>query len=146
MLALLLSLSTAASAKPEPPYDDGVLQSFRVVDEGQSCSTNGTTTGTVSDSGNVNANSSSSTTCSPRKKAFYTIVVKGQTLVITPTQSAGTKVGVVASLGWGALFLKDSCLYGQLPGAKFQIRTESPGTYRIKLGKRESLYKLVSAE
>ena len=54
----------------------------------------------------------------------------------------------LASLSWATSgFVKKSSLYGSLPGTRISIRADSdPSKYRIKVGKRESLYKLVSAE
>jgi hypothetical protein len=48
-------------------------------------------------------------------------------------------------LGWSTAFAKNSCLYGQLPGAHIQIRADG-GNYHVRVGKKESLYKLVAAQ
>lgn len=141
-LAVMFASTMAfAAPKPQPVYQDAVLKSFRMVPAGESCS--GNTSGKVDDSGNVNANTH--TNCSANTSAEYTLVIGDQIIVIAPALSGKKKTGVILSLGWSALFIKDTCLYGQLPGAHVLIRSEG-GTYHVKAGKRESLYKLVSAE
>lgn len=140
-LLLLISGSAFAAQKPHAEYQDAVLQSFQTIRSGQFCS--GSTDGTVSDNGDISA--STSTNCRPKTTAQYTIVVGQQTLVISPTRSGKSKAGAMFSMGYSAMFWKDSCLYGELPGAHILIRSDN-GIYHVKVGKRESLFRLVAAQ
>lgn len=154
IVAVLLLVSTAAFAKKnDAVYQDATLKSFRVVQSGQSCATYGNTEGSVNantdsaglTTGNVNATTNSTTSCSPRRIAQYTLVVGGQILVVEPGHSKKAAAGVLLTAGWGALALKSSSLAGQLPGAHVLIRSES-GEIHIKAGKKESEFRIVSAE
>lgn len=137
---LLISVPALAAPKPEPVFQDAVLKSFRMISNGESCS--GNTSGKVDDNGNVAANTS--TNCSANSSAEYTLVIGEQTIVVAPTMSGKKKAGSLLSLGWSTAFMKDTCLYGQLPGTHVLI-TSDGGVYRVRVGKKESLYKLVAA-
>jgi hypothetical protein len=140
MFLLLLTLPTWAKP-PEASYQAAKFVSFRTVSDGESCS--GHTSGNVDDSGTVAANTN--TSCSANSSAEYTLIVGEQTIVVTPTMSGKKRAGSLLTLGWSTAFMKDSCLYGALPGTSIEIRSEKPGVYRVKYGKRESLYRLVGA-
>lgn len=141
VLLMLLATPALAAKRPEPDYQDAILKSFHTVPAGQHCS--GNTNGTVSDSGVIDA--TTSTNCSNSTRSLYTVVIGEQTFVITPTLSAKGTAGAIFSFGYSEIFKKNSCLYGQLPGAHVLIRSEN-GMYHVKVGKRESLYRLVSAQ
>lgn len=145
LVFLLLCLPAIAEKRPEPVYQGAVLKSYHTVQSGMHCSTSGNTTGSVDATGSYDGNTSSNTNCRPRTHVEYTVLVGEQTLVVEPALSGSAKAGAALSLGWSRVFAKDSCLYGQLPGTHIQIRAEG-GIFHIKTGKRESLYKLVSAE
>lgn len=62
-----------------------------------------------------------------------------------PTRNDGKQAGTaLATMGWSAVFAKKSVLYGQMPGAHFQVYFEG-SLLHIKIGKRESLFTIVSA-
>lgn len=144
-----------AAKKPEPVYQDAILKDFHTEQHGTFCSTSGDPNGTIkadtdssgTTNGTVNATSSASTSCSPRMAAYYTVVMGDHTFVLTPTEpGAATAVKAVAIIAFfpSAFFLKkNSVLYGVLPGTPIKMRSEG-GTVYIKVGKRESLYKIVS--
>jgi hypothetical protein len=48
----------------------------------------------------------------------------------------------LATMGWGALFIKQSVLAGQPTGTQFKIRFDD-GKAFVSLGKRESVYNIV---
>ncbi len=147
--ALILCASTVfAATKPEPVYQDAVLKDFKRVQTGQSCSTYGSSNGNVNahtnDSGNTNGtittNSSASTTCSPTIMTLYTVVVGDHEYVVTPTDKLFSGEHLARS------FLhKSSDLAGILPGTPIKVRTEGKDFY-VKVGKRESTFKMVSAK
>lgn len=113
-----------------------------IVSSGQSCSTSATTNATATGNSTATANITANTTCSPTRQALYTVAVANQVMVITPTIS---RTAALLTLGWSAVFAHDSCLYGALPGASFKMWGEG-GKYHVKLGKRESVYRLVSMQ
>lgn len=126
-------------------YQDPVLKSFITIPTGQDCHTSGSSTGTTDSAGNSRASGNANTNCSDTTVVHYTIVIGEQTLVIEPTSSGKAKVGSALSLGWSTAFAKNSSLYGQLPGTHIQIRAEG-GNYHVRVGKKESVYKLVGAQ
>lgn len=155
LLLLVLSACIPARAqKQRPSYQDATVKSFRMVQAGRSCSTSGDTTGTVNattdsdgnTNGNIDAHNSSRTTCRPTQKALYTLNIGEQTIVVTPKVSIAKAGAVILTLGIAGAFMKNSALYGQLPGAVVKIRSDGAGSYLVKVGKRESGYSLVSAE
>ena len=113
-----------------------------IVSSGQSCSTSATTNATATGNSTATANTTANTTCCPTRQALYTVAVANQVMVITPTIS---RTAALLTLGWSAVFAHDSCLYGALPGASFKMWGEG-GKYHVKLGKRESVYRLVSMQ
>jgi hypothetical protein len=153
LTVLLLTSVALAAKKPEPEYQEAVLKSFKTIQAGQHCSTSSNSSGTVSGRtdeygntrGAVDTTGNASTNCTPRMATYYTVTIGDQILVLTPKDSVKATAGAMASLGWSKVFAKESCLYGQLPGSHIQIRSDD-GNYHIKIGKRESLYKLISAE
>jgi hypothetical protein len=144
LLCLLCCLCAVARASKKPApvyvYQDAVLKSFRMVADGQSCS--GSTTGKVENDGKIDANTS--TSCTNTTKAIYTIVVGEQTFTLTPALVGKALAGSLLTLGYADLFKKQSCLYGQLPGTHILIRSDG-AIFHVKVGKRESTYKLVGA-
>jgi hypothetical protein len=145
--ALLLCLTPFAwsSSKPEPAYQDAVLKDFRFVQQGQHCRTNGGSTGTVNantddsgyTNGSLNSTSSSVTNCSPNMVALYTITIGEHEFVLTPRRLPFSGSLIAAP------FRKNSDLAGLLPGTGIKIRSEGD-TFYVKVGKRESAYKIVS--
>ena len=156
-LCLLLCGTAWAAKKPEPVYQDAVLKDFHTEQQGTFCSTSGNTNGTVNantdssgtTNGTVNATSSASTSCSPRMAAYYTVVMGQHTFVLSPTESgtvAAAKTVAIIAFFPSAFFLKkNSVLYGVLPGTPIKMRSEG-GIFYVKVGKRESEYKIVSAQ
>lgn len=145
-LLLCLVIPAMASSKEEPTYQDGTLKDFKTVQQGQHCSTSGGSDGTVNahtnDSGytdgTINTRSSSSTNCSPNIVPFYTITVGEHEYVVTPHRAPFSNSPLVMA------FHKNSDLSGVLPGTVIKVRTEGENFY-VKIGKRESIFKLVSA-
>ena len=148
-----------AAKKPEPVYQDAVLKDFHTEQQGKHCSTSGDTNGTIkadtdsdgTTNGTVTATSTSSTSCTPRMVAFYTVVMGEHTFVLSPTENGGVvaakATAIIATGGMAAFFLsrKNSVLYGVLPGTPVKMRSEG-GTVYIKDGKRESEYKIVAMQ
>jgi hypothetical protein len=143
-----------AAKKPEPVYQDAVLKDFHTEQHGSFCSTSGDTNGSIdadtdsngNTSGTVKATSTASTSCSPRMMAYYTVVMGEHTFVLSPTEPGGVVaakgLAIIATGGMGAFFLKkNSVLYGVLPGTPIKMRSEG-GTVYVKVGKRESQYKM----
>lgn len=148
-----ISLSASAKDKPQYTYQDGVLQTVKRVASGLNCTSNGETTGRVdtnTDSagrtdGTVNASTNTSTSCADRYQWLYTVKTGDNVYVLTPTHGTGARVGTALSLGWGGYFLKSSALANQLPGTLVKLRSDNSGIH-VKVGSRESLYRVVSAE
>lgn len=124
-----------AHKKPTPTYQDGVLKSYRAVNSGSHCA------GTASNYDDTNANVDMN--CHATGKVHYFVVVGSQTFELAPAETK-KKVGwAMATFGYSSFFEKDSVLYGQLPNTPVKIRTDGQGKFWVKLGKRESLYRLV---
>lgn len=154
-LAILLLCSTAAlcEKKPEPVYQEAIFKSYRSVSMGSNCDSSGTTTGTVNAStdamgntnGTVNANTQTHGSCSDVTMAVYAVAIGSQIFTLTPTSTlVGSSVSFV-TLGLSNAFKRDSVLYGQLPGTPIRIRSEG-GVFYVKVGKRESMYKLIGVQ
>ena len=141
ILLLLAPLAAHPSPKPNPAYLDGTLVNMKRQSFGAYCSTQSTITMADSTSGN----SSGSANCSPRVQYIYTVRVGPQTMELVQFTSAVSIATYAATLGVSGLFRKSSVLYGQMPGTAMQIRKDGR-TYYVKIGKRESPYKLVAVE
>jgi hypothetical protein len=144
-IAALALLSSVAFAKDNATYQDAVLVKFVTVTTGNSCSQNGSTSGKVDDDGNISANSSGTSNCANITKRHYTISVGQQTFVIEPEFTKGQKGAALATLGWSAAFAKQSVLSDQLPGTHVLVRS-APDGFWVKVGKRESRYRVVAAQ
>ena len=147
LAALLLCLSTCAFAKDEPTYQDGTLKDFKTVQQGQTCRTAGGSSSSVNTNtsdngittGSIDTSSGASTRCSPNMVAFYTVTVGEHEYVVTPHHMP------LSSSPIAMAFHKNSDLAGVLPGTPVKVRTEGDNFY-VKIGKRESTFKLVSAK
>jgi hypothetical protein len=129
-LALLLILAMPTFAKdkhPDSDYQDGTLVSFRTASTGSSCSNQGQATGSVDDSGNVNASSRGSSNCSDDLVRYYTIRSGDSTLVIAP------------------VVVFRSVLSNQMPGATFRMRFDGKHVF-VKIGDKESKFSVVEAK
>jgi hypothetical protein len=144
-LALLSSVASAKGKHPDVIYQDAVLVKFITVTTGNSCSHNGSTSGKVDDDGSISANSSGTSDCTNLTKRHYTISVGQQTFEIEPEFTKGQKGAALATLGWSAAFAKQSVLSDQLPGTHVLVRSDSDGFW-VKVGKRESRYRVVAAQ
>lgn len=149
---LLLCLSAFAKDKPHYTYQDALLVSFRDVVSGSSCVHSSETTGDVKantddgyTSGTVNATTTGTSECSNNASRLYTINVAGQTYIIRHSMTGGQMATAMVTMGWGALFMKQSVLANQLPGTHVFVRSDEHGLY-VKLGKRESRFKVVEAK
>lgn len=148
-LAVLLISATAFAAKPQPDYQDGIFRGLHVSQVGTRCQSYGDTNGTVqantdtagSTNGTLNASTTTSTSCSPRMRYEYTVLVGQQLLVLTPKESIGSALVP----GIAMAFHKNSTLAGKLPGEQIQLRSEG-GTIYVKSGKRESAYVMIGAQ
>ena len=148
LASIVLLLSSAAWAKDKPvpaDYQDAVLVKFVTVTTGSSCSSSGNTLGKVDDDGNLTANSSGSADCSNQTTRHYTLSVGPQVFVIEPELTKGQKGAALATLGWSARFAKESVLAYELPGTHVLVRTDAEGFW-VKVGKRESRYRVVGAQ
>lgn len=149
-LALLGSVLLAQTAPAELPFEDAVLVSFKTVESGEDCSSNGTTKGTVSDQGDVNGTVSSTTYCSSTETRVYVVRVGSSQLTLEPTisgkRAAGDAALAIGTLGYGALFLRHKqALANQLPGTHILIRAHG-SDFEVRVGSRTSLYRLVGAQ
>ena len=152
-LLVLLCLPAFAKDKPQYTYQDGTLVSYRTITDGSSCNSSVNTTGDVNantdsaglTTGTVNATTHASTTCSDINRTLYTVKSGDNVFVLVPAYSGGTKTGVILTMGWGALFLKDTVLANRLPGTALHLRADGEH-YVVKIGKRESMYSAVEAK
>lgn len=150
LFAVLICCTCAiAQQRPQAAYVNGTLISFRTVDAGSSCYTNGTTGGQVSGevddygniSGTVTGHTSSSTSCVPRQVAYYTLAVGNQTYILTPGLTKREGFTALATLGYSRLFEKASVLYGLPAGTPIQVRAEGSAIY-VRVSERESKYRI----
>ncbi len=75
--------------------------------------------------------------------AYYTVVMGAHVWVLTPAVTLARAGTVLLTAGFGAMFLKNSTLAGVLPGTPVKMRSEGGNIY-VKVGKRESEYKIIS--
>lgn len=126
---------------------------FHMENHGTTCGTSGNTQGHINaqtdDDGNTNgtvtATNNSSTTCTPLTRAYYTVKIADHTYVLMPAPSLERTGVALFTLGVGTLFFRDSALYGVLPGTPIKVSADG-GTFHVKVEKRESAYKLESAQ
>jgi len=123
-------------------YQDAVLKSFRMVNDGEHCSTSGSASPDYAGG----ASTSTSTNCTATQSAYYTVSIGDQIIVLTPAVTVPKVAPAAATRGFNRFFSKDSVLYGLLPGTPVKIRQDSPGKFYVRVGKRESLYKIAAAE
>lgn len=76
---------------------------------------------------------------------YYTVDIGGQTFVLYPAPSLAKAGGVFLTMGIATAFYRSSVLYGQLPGTPLKIRSDGNGDFYVRVGKRESEYKLAAA-
>jgi hypothetical protein len=156
VLSLLLLMSVPAFAG-HGAYLDGTFVNFKTIRSGRSCSGTGNTTGNINAStydngssadttGTVNATTYTSSSCADTSSAIYAVLVGDHIYTLRPYVSPTKVLSVMASMGTAAFFYKNSALYGQLPGTAIKVRSDGNGAFYIKVGKRESRYKLVGAE
>jgi hypothetical protein len=145
VLLFCCSVSAYAKDKAEPQYQDGVLISFRTISTGSSCSSYGNTNGSVDDNGKIVSATHSTGSCSNNVVRLYTIKVADQTYVVRHAATGGQKATALATMGWGALFMKQSVLANQLPGTHVLVRSDPHGFY-VKMGKKESKFEVVEAK
>ena len=141
---LLLSPSLALAQ-----YREALVVNFHTQARGASCSSTGQTNGSINsvtrDAATISATTRTETDCSPSTAYLYTVFSEGHTYTLTPAPSAAAFGASMLTAGMSSFFRKPSVLYGVLPGTHVQIRTQG-STFYVKIGKRESAYKLVSAE
>ena len=146
-VSILFSFPCLAIAAPHPApvYQDGVLVSFSTVRSGESCQTSGTATARSNGDGTATATSDGEATCSDVMRRHYTLKVGDSQFVVKPAISKKVAAMGAATIGWGLLFTKQSVLANLLPGTHILVRTDDQG-FHVKVGKRESLYTVVSAQ
>lgn len=144
-LSLLLCSTAWAKSKPLGEYQDGVLVSFYNVTTGSSCSSSGTVNGKVDDDGKISGSTDGNTNCSNNESRRYKIKVGDNTFVLRRTFTKGQKAGAIASMGWSALFVKNSILADLLPGTAIKVRSDGTGFF-VKVGNKESRYDVVAAQ
>jgi hypothetical protein len=149
-LVLVASTSILTAQTVSSDYRDAVLVSFRTVTNGSDCTSNGTVKANTDDTGNTSGKTSSSTSCSDSTLTLYTLHVGDNTFVLQPTlsgkETARNAAIVIGTIGYGALFLRKACsLRNQLPGTHVLIRSQG-NNVQVKVGKRVSLYTVVSAQ
>ncbi len=151
-LPILLVASTSILTAQSVPngYRDAVLVSFKTVTNGSDCTSNGTVKANTDDTGSTSGTTSSNTSCSDSSVTLYTLHVGDNTFVLQPTLSGKRTAGAFAAgfltFGAGALLLrKPPSLKNQLPGTHVLIRSQG-NNVQVKVGKRVSLYTVVSAQ
>jgi len=150
-----MALPALAKQKPAYTYEDGVMIDFQMVNSGKHCSTSADTRGDIDartdDEGNtrgtVEAHTSGSTVCSNTRRAVYRVSVGEHVYTLEPYVGADrVAAAMVPIVGLAYLAAKkQSVLYGVLPGTHVEVRTES-GAFYVRVGKRESKYRLAGAE
>lgn len=138
-ILVVAQVTTCAAQKADIDYQDGVLVGSITENAGTSCSSYRTVNGQVDDNGKITGRSDSSGGCVNTVTFFYTVRV-GET-IFTLRQTFTTSEKTMASSS--ALFMKQSVLADEHPGAQFKIRIED-GTAHVKIGGRESVYRIVA--
>ena len=132
VIILTFFLCSQGWAKPhkDSEYRDAVLVSFRTVETGTSCSSNGKIEAKTDDSGNTKGSTSDNTNCSTSIVRQYTIKLGDNTYVIV----------------YGYNFLNlHNVLATQLPGAHMLIRPDKDGFF-VRIGNKEARYEIVEAK
>ena len=93
-----------AAPKPEPVYQDAVLKSFRMVNDGEHCSTSGSASPDYAGG----ASTSTSTNCTATQSAYYTVSIGDQIIVLTPAVTVPKVAPAAATRGFNRFFSKDS--------------------------------------
>jgi hypothetical protein len=151
---LLLATTLPAFAKERPVYQDGILQTVSTQLHGRSCRTYGDTSGDITartdsegqTTGKIDATTTSITNCRPSEVAYYTVTVGQQRFVVAAASNPMKAESAALTMGISSMFYKNCVLYGQLPGTAIKIRSDGNGNLHIKVGKRESNFKLISAQ
>lgn len=133
------------AAKPNGTYSDAVLVGFTTVNAGASCSTDGIATARSTGAGTADVSGSSTSSCADVTQRNYTIQVGDNRFVVKPTFSKKGEAVGFATLGWGFVLAKAGVLNNVLPGTHVLVRTDDQG-FHVKLGKRVSLYSVVTAQ
>jgi hypothetical protein len=121
-------------------FADAILLKQVWVDNGMSCSSNGS--GTVDDNGNVSTHSSGN--CSQNGIAHYT-VESGTTVYVLQPKLKHPKTAMF-TLGYSAMFAKASVLHGVPLGKHFEMRIDKHGDAIVRIADgREAPYRIVEA-
>jgi hypothetical protein len=146
--AVFLAAScVVAVAKPKAAYQDAVLKNFSSERHQTRCasseknssglSSRGSGGGSNSASGRSGANGAAP--CGVHVVSVFTVVADEHVYVLTPAL-----LGEYAPTGLGRFLVRSPSLEGALPGTPVKMRSDGGDIY-IKVGNRESEYKLVSA-
>jgi hypothetical protein len=139
-ILVVAQVSTCAAQKADFDYQDGVLVGSITENTGTHCS--GTVNGQVDDNGNITGRSESSGNCINTVTHFYTVRVGETIITLRRTVTTSGKTMALATMG-NALFINQSVLADEHPGAQFKIRIED-GSAHVKIGGRESIYRIVA--
>lgn len=131
-------------------WQDAILVSFKTVAIGSSCSTTGNVQAEAYNRDNINATTNADTVCGNTVATLYTLRVGQNVLEVEPTISGGKTAAesalVIGTIGYGALFLRNRVsLKDRLPGTHASIRQHG-SKVEISVGKRHSLYTVVTAK
>ena len=141
---VLAASSLTAAAKSKAEYQDAVLKNFstersrtRFTVNDKAASSRSTTGG--SNSGSQRGAASPAAPCGVHVVAVFTVVVGEHVYVLTPAV-----MGEYAPTGLGRFLVRSPSLEGTLPGTPVKMRSDGSEIY-IKVGRRESQYKAISA-
>lgn len=142
LLAVLLLTAPLLGAKKAPAYQyqDAILLSFRDVAVGSSCSTEGTTNGTVDDDGRIKGDSSGSSSCHNQTSRQYTVKLGDSVYVLQAKAPLTSTIPVL----W-MIPPRESVLARVMPGTPLKVRMDG-GTFYVKVGSKESAFNIVAAQ
>lgn len=156
-MCLTLLGCSAAFAKDKPRYQDGVLVNFRMVETGTGCDSSSSTSGTVNatttdegygmsnTSGTIDSKTTSSGGCTINRSPIYKVSIGSHIYALEPSLSPRKRFVAIVPVA-GLALARNSVLYGVTPGTPIKISSDGNGIFHIKIGKRESRYKLVGAQ
>ncbi len=147
LIAFLPMLADGASAGD---WQAATLVSFKTVAIGSSCSSTGNVQAAAYNPDNIDATTDADSVCRDTVATIYTLRVGQNTLEVEPTisgnKTAAESALVIGTIGYGALFLRHKIsLNNKLPGTHASIRQHGSNV-EISVGKRHSLYRIVTAK
>ena len=145
VFVISFALPSWAVQRGDAGFQDAVLVRYENVLTGTNCQTSGSPHSEGTGDGTVETQGTATTECSDVFYRHYIIRVGENTYVLARSSSRKSQGFGLATLGWAHAFEKESVLANLLLGTQLKVRTDADG-FHIKVGKRESLFKVLAAQ